>query len=252
VKWFGTCNDIDDLKRLGQELEQRSLELTRSNEELQHFAHIASHDLQEPLRTIGSMSSLLNRRLEGKLDDDTAQLIGFINDGVNRMRALIGGLLEFASMTQKGDTGKKPIDCNRLVDSALMNLQQQISETGAVVTRDPLPTLLAYEPLSRVFENLIGNGLKYHGTTPPQIHISAQGQSDGWMFSIRDNGIGIDMQYADRIFDSFQRLHTRTQYAGTGLGLSISRKIVERHGGRISVESTPGVGSTFYFTVPDQ
>jgi PAS domain S-box-containing protein len=252
VKWFGTCNDIDDLKRLGQELEQRSLELTRSNEELQHFAHIASHDLQEPLRTIGSMSSLLNRRLDGKLDEDTAQLVGFINDGVNRMRALIRGLLEFASMTQKGDGGKKPIDCNRLVDSALMNLQQQISETGAVVTRDPLPTLLAYEPLSRVFENLIGNGLKYHGTSPPQIHISAQAQSDGWMFSIRDNGIGIDMQYADRIFDSFQRLHTRTQYAGTGLGLSISRKIVERHGGRISVESTPGIGSTFYFTVPDQ
>ena len=250
VRWFGLVTDVEDLKRLGSELEKRSQELARSNEELQRFAYAASHDLQEPLRTIGSMTALLSTRYRGKFDSEADRLLEFIDTGVHRMRTLIGDLLEFATVTEETARPKEPVDCNDLVDAVLENLREKISATGARIIRDSLPVIPADEQLGRVFQNLIGNALKYRGEKAPEIHISARRNGGIWLFSVQDNGIGIDMQHAEKIFRLFQRLHTRSEYEGTGLGLNISKRIVERHGGRIWVESVPGEGSVFYFTIP--
>ena len=233
-------------------LEQANEDLRRSNRDLEQFAYIASHDLQEPLRAVGGFVTLLQQRYRGSLDEKADRYIGEIVDGVSRMHALINGLLEYSRVgTRGGDLQWAP--AGKALDEALANLRMSIEQSGAVVTSEPLPTVCS-DPaqLMHLFQNLIGNAIKFRSEPPPQVHVGAKHRDREWLFSVRDNGIGIDPQYADRIFMIFQRLHTRNKYPGTGIGLAICKRIVERHGGRIWFESQPGQGSTFYFTMPDQ
>ena len=224
-------------------------ELQRSNSELEQFAYIASHDLQEPLRMVGSYTSLLERRYKGKLDADADEFIGFAMEGVTRMRSLINDLLTY-SRVGKEEKPSAPTDSRAALDRALANLRVTIAERGAVVVAGQLPMVMGNPPqLTQVFQNLIGNGLKFCKEGQPEVRVSAERQGGEWVFSVSDNGIGIDQQYADRIFLIFQRLHKRDEYEGTGIGLAICKKIVERHGGRIWVESEPGKGATFRFTL---
>jgi signal transduction histidine kinase len=242
--------DISERKRAEETLLQRTAELQRSNEELQQFAHIVSHDLNEPLRMVASYVQMLAERYQGKLDADADEFIRYAVEGARRMQALIQDLLTY---TRVGATTQEftAVDCEALLQDTLGNLQLAIKESGVAVTHDPLPTVRSEgKQLGPVFQNLIGNALKFRSTVPLRIHISARPDGRQWIFSIRDNGIGIDPRHAARIFDVFQRLHTRTEYPGTGIGLAICKKIVERHGGRIWVESELGKGATFLFTLP--
>jgi PAS domain S-box-containing protein len=248
--------DITERERAEEAQARLTADLERSNRELEQFAYVASHDLQEPLRMVHSYTQLLGRRYKGKLDADADEFIAFAVDGASRMQRLISDLLAYSRV---GTRGKEfaPTNCETIVDQALTNLQVAIQESGATITRDPLPTLMADDvQLVQLFQNLIGNAIKFHGAAPPHVHVSAQKTSEVsktsevWKFSVRDNGIGIDMQFAGRIFGIFQRLHARGEYPGTGIGLAICQRIVERHDGRIWVESEPGKGSTFYFTIP--
>lgn len=234
-----------------EELKKMSEELRRSNEDLQQFAYVASHDLQEPLRGVASFTKLLEKRYKGKLDEKADEFIDYIIDGASRMQMLIKDLLEYSQVSAQGITFR-PVNCSVALEQAIYNLRSAIEESGAEVTYDLLPTVIGEEAqLSRLFQNLIGNALKFRNQEPLKIHISAHREEDEWIFLIRDTGIGIDPKQADRIFVIFQRLHTREKYSGTGIGLAICKKIVERHGGRIWVESEPGKGSTFYFTIPE-
>jgi light-regulated signal transduction histidine kinase (bacteriophytochrome) len=234
----------DAEKRLAQKVEQ----LNRSNEELGQFAYIASHDLQEPLRMVASYMQLLSRRYKGKLDSDADEFIAFAVDGANRMQRLIQDLLAYSRVETKGNDLLNTSSEGAL-QQALMHLHGAIEESGALVTHDPLPVVLADEgQLTQLFQNLIGNAIKYQGPGVPRVHISAVGGGGRkWIFSVKDNGLGIDPQYFQRIFGMFQRLHKREEFAGTGIGLAICKKIVERHGGSISVQSRLGQGSTFQF-----
>lgn len=259
---FAAARDITEKKAAEAELEKyrlhledlvknRTEELARSNKDLEQFAYVASHDLQEPLRAVSGFVELLKRNLEKSLDEKTSEYMNFTIDGAKRMQSLINGLLEYSRV---GTQGKKPqkVNSKEAFEEALVRLQAGIEESGARITADKLPMVYFDDmQLARLFQNLIGNAIKFRSDQAPQIHVSAVRQDAGWRFAVRDNGIGIEPQYAERIFMIFQRLHTRKTYAGTGIGLSICKKIVERHGGRIWVESTPGRGSTFYFTVPD-
>jgi len=246
-----TVRDISDRKRAEEALAQRSEELQHSNAELQEFAYVASHDLQEPLRMVSSYVGLLARRYEDALDDDAREFIGYAVDGANRMQALINDLLQYSRVGTKG----KPFaltDCEEVLDDVLANLEVAVKEAGARVTHDPLPRVIAdRSQLARVFQNLISNALKFC-EGPPAIHVSAEKTDGQWRFSVRDNGIGIEPDQQEQVFVVFHRLHGRKEYPGTGMGLAITKKIVERHGGRIWVESEPGEGSTFRFTVPER
>jgi len=232
-----------------QSLEKQAQELARSNRELEQFAHIASHDLQEPLRMVSSYTQLLQRRYKNKLDSVANEFIGYAVDGAKRMQTQINDLLAYSRVTTQGNSFEAT-NCSDIFETAVTNLTAVIEDSGAMVTRDPLPTLPAdAAQLVSVFQNLIGNGIKYHGDQPPRIHVSAVESGDEWLFSFKDNGIGIEAAFAERIFVIFQRLHSKTKYGGTGIGLAICKKVVERHGGRIWVESEPQKGSTFYFTL---
>ena len=243
------ATDITERKRAEEKARLLLAELDRSNKELGQFAYVASHDLQEPLRMVSSYTQLLARRYQGKLDANADEFIAYAVDGANRMQRLINDLLAYSRVGTRGKEFE-PTDCAAAFDLALANLQAATVENGAVVTRDPLPTLMADKlQIGQLFQNLIGNAVKYHGAEPPRVHVSAERKGDDWVFSVRDNGIGIDPQYAERIFVIFQRLHTREEYPGTGIGLAICKKIVERHGGRIWMESQLGSGTTFYFTI---
>jgi len=224
------------------------LELNRSNEELGQFAYVASHDLQEPLRMVASFTELLARRYKGKLDSDADEFIGFAVDGARRMQRLIQDLLAYSRVATKGND-LLHTSSEEALRRALMNLRGAIEESGALVTHDPLPTVMADErQLIQIFQNLIGNAIKYQNPGVPRIHISAARNADKkWTFSVKDNGLGIDPQYFEKIFVIFQRLHKRNEFSGTGIGLAICKRIVERHGGTISVESQLGHGSTFTF-----
>ncbi|MBD2109622.1 response regulator [Nodosilinea sp. FACHB-13] len=236
-----------------QLLEQETLqrqELARSNAELQQFAYIASHDLQEPLRMVTSYLQLLERRYKGQLDADADDFIQFAVDGALRMRTLINDLLTYSRIGTRGHAFELT-SCTAAVEQAIANLQLAIEESGAVVTYPDLPLVQA-DPtqLVQLFQNLIGNAIKFHGEAPVRIAIAVSQTEDDWLFSVQDNGIGLDPQYADQIFVIFQRLNNRTHYPGTGIGLAVCKKIVERHGGRIWVEADLDQGSTFYFTIP--
>jgi len=232
-----------------EQLHQSNRELERSNSELQQFAYVASHDLQEPLRMVMSYTGLLARRYQGKLDADADEFIAYAVDGARRMQELINDLLSYSRV---GTQGREftAADCEAVLARTLTNLELAIQESGARVCHEPLPTVSADEvQLHQLFQNLIGNGIKYRREGPLEIHVTCKPEGSHWLFSVRDNGIGIEPQYHERIFTIFQRLHTREQYPGSGIGLAICKKIVERHGGKIWVESEPGKGSTFYFTL---
>jgi PAS domain S-box-containing protein len=227
-------------------------DLARSNSELERFAYVCSHDLQEPLRTIGGFVQLLERRYRDRLDDTAERWISYSVDGVKRMQQLISDLLAYSRVT-RGNHQAAPVDTTIMISCVLRNLRAAIAESGAEVTYDPLPGITGNAPqIVQLFQNLIGNAIKFRSEAPPRVHLSAQPHPDGWLFSVKDNGIGIDPKDGARIFDIFQRLHERTEYPGTGIGLAICQKIVEAHGGRIWVESQPGSGAVFYFTIPEK
>lgn len=227
-------------------------ELKKSNAELERFAYVASHDLQEPLRAISGCVQLLERGYREKLDAKASELIGHTVEGVARMKGLIDDLLAYSRVV-KTHTKLKPLDLQAMLAQAQRNLEAAIAESAAVIDCDKLPTVHG-DPtqLTLLFQNLLGNAIKFRGTQAPLIHVFAERQPGFWKIGVRDNGIGIDQQYFERIFDLFQRLHTRDVYPGTGLGLSICQKIVRAHGGEIWLESTVGQGTTFFFTFPDQ
>jgi signal transduction histidine kinase len=242
----------EQVERRTQQLSATATDLARSNTELEQFAYVASHDLQEPLRMVSSYLQLLQRKYQGQLDASADKYIAYAVDGAARMQRMINDLLAYSRVMTRG---KAPVatDCERAWSDALANLERRIQENAAVVTHDPLPTVQAdASQLIQVFQNLIGNAIKYHGAETPRIHGSAQRQPGHWLFSVRDNGIGIEPQYFERVFVIFQRLHGKEEYSGTGIGLAVCKKIVERHGGTIWVESQYGAGSTFYFTIPDR
>lgn len=246
---FAMINDISGSKRAADELKRVNEELRRSYAELEQFAHVASHDLQEPLRMITSYLQLIERRYDALLDDDGREFIHFAVDGAKRMKALIKDLLDF-SRTGTDAANRQAVEARLLLENALTNLKTAIEESGAQITTDPLPTIVA-DPIlfTQVFQNLIANAIKFQKGTAPSVHISVQRQAREWIFSVRDNGIGIEPHHRDRIFRIFERLHNSEQYSGSGIGLAITRKIVERHGGQIWVESQPGTGSTFHFSI---
>ncbi len=243
-------NDTTGRKLAEETLARQAHELARSNADLEQFAYIASHDLQEPLRMVSNYVQLLERRYKDRLDTEGLEFITHAVDGARRMQKMIQDLLAYSRVQTRGNPFTR-VDLEKTLDQALANLDLAIEENQVQLTREPLPTLYA-DPLQiqQLFQNLIGNAIKFHSTTPPHIHISAHQETNEWRFAVHDNGIGIPTQSIYRLFTLFQRLNSRQEYPGTGIGLAICKKIVERHGGHIWVESQPGQGSTFYFTLP--
>lgn len=242
-------DEVAELERAHAMLDRRTRELERSNADLEQFAYVASHDLQEPLRKVASFCQLLQKRYQGLLDERGEQYIEYAVDGAKRMQVLINDLLAFSRV------GRKPgehvvVEAGRLVDDALANLEVALSLSGGKVDRGELPEVRV-EPalMTAVFQNLIGNALKFKGETPPEVRVAADRDGEDWVFTVSDNGIGIDAEYAERVFALFQRLHTRNAYPGTGIGLALCRRIVEYHGGRIWLD-TEAEGTTFRFTIP--
>ena len=243
--------DITERKRMMEALEVHAEKLARSNIELERFAYVASHDLQEPLRMVASFTQLLSKRYSGKLDETADRYIDFAVDGAKRMQQLIADLLTYSRVTNK-EIEPRQADSRALVVTAAENLQVAIEESGASVDWDPLPEVWVDQTqFIQLLQNLLANAIKFRQKdAAPRIHVSAEDTGGEWRFSVQDNGIGIDPRHADRIFQVFQRLHTRADYPGTGIGLAVCQKVVERHGGKIWVESEPGAGSTFRFTIP--
>ena len=240
-----------ELFKMRRELKQKSEELERSNTELQQFAYVASHDLQEPLRKIKSFTELLADRYKNKLDEKADKYIGYIVDGATRMQGLIQDILSLSRVNTRVKMFKG-IQSVHALQQALANLQFLIEKNHATIEYATLPAIVADDvQIIQLFQNLIGNAIKFHGKESPRILISTERKNGAYIFSIKDNGIGIEPQYFDRIFAIFQRLHSRQEYSGSGIGLAICKKIVERHGGRIWVESESGKGSTFFFTLQE-
>jgi light-regulated signal transduction histidine kinase (bacteriophytochrome) len=243
--------DISERKRTERTLALYAAELARSNRELEAFASVASHDLQEPLRTVASFTELLAARYGERLDADGHELLDFVVGGVERMSALIEGLLAVSRVGTRG-LPHASVDCERLVRTVVDDLKAAIDATGATVTHGPLPTLPGDgTQLAQLLRNLLDNAVKFRRPgVPPRVRVEASREGDAWLFRVADNGLGIEAQYFDRIFVIFQRLHLHDEYPGTGIGLAVCRRVVERHGGRIWLESEAGVGSTFCFTLP--
>ena len=238
-----TVQDITERKRAEKELQ-------RSNEELQQFAYVASHDLQEPLRMVSSFLQLLQQRYGGELDERADEYIYYAVDGAARMKRLINDLLQYSRVATRGKP-LRPVSSQEIFDEVLKDLQVIIQEQTATITHEPLPMIRGDRTQVRqLLQNLMGNAIKFHGDEPPRIHVCAERENGMWRFAVRDEGIGIEQRHAERVFVIFQRLHGKTKYEGTGIGLAICKKIVERHGGRMWLESEPGAGSTFYFTLP--
>lgn len=247
-KQIGAIESIRDISAI----KATEANLARSNQELEQFAYVASHDLQEPLRKIAGFTELLANRCKGSLDDKSESYMAYIVDGATRMRSLINDLLCY-SRIMRSDREPAETDCAEVVSKVIQDMELAIGESQTEILCGPLPVILADRTqLGQLFQNLIGNGIKFRGAASPKITINAVVQGDDWLFSVADNGIGIAPEFYDRIFAIFQRLHTRAEYPGTGIGLAVCQKIVERHGGKIWVESTPGSGSTFFFTIPER
>jgi signal transduction histidine kinase len=235
-----------------KELAAKAEELARSNAELELFAHVASHDLQEPLRTVAGCMELLERRYKGRLDENADEFIEFARDGAKRMQRMIDDLLTCARVQTHGKPFQA-VDCNHVAGEVMKNLEAAITQHNAAVTWDELPTVTGdHTQLVQLLQNLVGNAIKFHGDQPPRVSVSAKRSGRQWVFSAQDNGIGMEPQYQDRVFQVFQRLHTRDEYPGTGVGLAVCRRIVDRHGGRIWFESELGKGTTFYFTLSEE
>ncbi|GEM_PF-1901320 len=251
-KIVGTLSSGEDItarRKAEEELKEKAEELRRSNQELERFAYVASHDLQEPLRMVSSYVGLLARRYKGKLDSDADEFINFAVDGATRMQRLINDLLTYSRV---GTRGKEPVptDSNEVLKRALTNLKVAIEEKNAEIECQPLPVVLADErQLEQLFQNLVGNALKFT-RGKPRVEVRAERVDGMWRFAVKDNGIGIDPKFSEKVFEIFQRLHTREEYPGTGIGLAVCKKIVERHGGKIWFESEVGKGTTFFFTLP--
>ena len=249
---YAIARDITERKRAEDMLKDTAAELKRSNDELSQFAYLASHDLQEPLRMVASFLQLLEKRYEGMLDADGKNFIHFAVDGAKRMQSLIHDLLSL-SRVQTRAKPPVPTDCAAIFRNVMDNLQIAIAEAGATVTCDNLPVIVADSTqIAQLFQNLIDNALKFRGRDPVRIHVGAVRRNDEWEFSVSDSGIGIEPQFFDRIFGIFQRLHAGKEFPGTGIGLAVCKKIVDVHGGRIWLESNPGNGTAFFFTIPDK
>lgn len=243
--------DARDRRDRETELSRLVAELRRSNEDLEQFASVASHDLQEPLRMVTSYMELLSRRHSDQLDDRAKKYVAYAADGARRMKLLIDDVLAYSRIRTSGLRPRR-CDIEAIVSAAISDLSVAVQESKAEVTHGALPTVQAdASQLEQLFRNLIGNAIKFRSEEAPRIRVEAQRLESGWQFCVADNGIGFDLEHADRIFDMFQRLNERGQYGGSGIGLAISRRIVERHGGRMWAESTPGVGSRFLFELPD-
>lgn len=241
----------DALDQANTELKNQSMELKRSNEELEQFACMVSHDLHEPLRTVSSYIQLLDKRYKDKIDHDASDFISHAVDGTNRMQWLINDLLKY-SRIQSFENAFEETICSDILGQVKNNLQIAIEKSSALITNDMLPTINANPAqIMQLFQNLLDNAIKFAGELPPRVHVSADKKGNEWIFSVNDKGIGIDPQFNERIFLIFKRLHGRDRYPGTGIGLAVCKRIVERHGGRIWVESESGNGTTFYFTIPE-
>lgn len=239
-----------ELEREAAERKRTLAELTRSNQELGQFAYVASHDLKEPLRKVHVYLQLLERRYQGQLDEEAHQFIAYAVNAAERMQKLVQDLLAYARVGSRGKAFER-VDCVVAFDEAVANLDTAIRESGAAVTRGSLPTVWGDgTQLVQLFQNLLGNALKFRAAQAPQVHVEAERKETEWRFAVRDNGIGIDPRFVDRLFVLFQRLHNQSEYPGTGIGLAICKKIIERHEGKIGVESEPGRGATFWFTLP--
>jgi signal transduction histidine kinase len=241
---------LSDLKKTQDELDQKSQDLARSNAELEQFAYVAAHDLKQPLIVAGAYINRLRRLYKEKLDPNSERFIVYISDAMSRMEALINALLAYARAGAKTNE-LKVTNCNEVMELATTDLQAEIEKSGAIVTHDPLPIVLADDlQIGQLFQNLISNGIKFRKERPPHVHLSAEWKEKEWVFCFCDNGIGIDPKDVSAVFEIFKRLHSHSEYQGNGIGLATCKKIVEHHGGRIWVESEPGKGSKFYFTIP--
>ena len=244
--------EIQERRRAEKLLAEQARELARSNADLEQFASVASHDLQEPLRMVASYTQLLGKRYRNRLDEDADEFMGFIVDGALRMQRLINDLLTFSRVGSRGK-GFQPVDLAASVAQVRINLRAAIDESGARISTGTLPVVNAdATQMEQLLQNLIGNAIKFRKGPAPSVHIDARREDAAWRITVQDDGIGIDARYAERIFVIFQRLHTAAEYPGTGIGLAICKKIVERHGGQIGVHSTPGEGASFSFTLPDR
>jgi PAS domain S-box-containing protein len=244
--------EIHERRRAEKLLAEQARELARSNADLEQFASVASHDLQEPLRMVASYTQLLGKRYRNRLDGDADEFMGFIVDGALRMQRLINDLLTFSRVGSRGK-GFQPVDLATSVAQVRINLRAAIDESGARISTGTLPVVNAdATQMEQLLQNLIGNAIKFRKGPAPRVHIDARREDAAWRIEVQDDGIGIDARYAERIFVIFQRLHTAAEYPGTGIGLAICKKIVERHGGQIGVQSTPGEGTSFSFTLPDR
>ena len=243
-------NQLRKTRIVEAELEHRSHELERSNRDLAQFAYVASHDLRAPVRAIKSFAQILEKEYKDKLDGEDNEYLDFIVGGAGRLESLIDDLLAYSRVGTQGKSFE-PVDCSSIFDQVIADLRVEIEQHSAEVSRSALPTLMADgSQMGQLFQNLLSNAIKFHGEDAPRVYASVERKEDCWLFSVRDNGIGIEPQHSERIFAMFQRLHTQEEYPGTGMGSAICKKIVQRHGGDIWVKSELGKGSTFYFTIP--
>ena len=248
TSWIISCTDIDNIKRTEESFKVLSQELNRSNKELEEYAYVASHDLKEPLHVVSSFVNLLEKRFQTKLDEQDQKYLKYIKEGVEQSQRLIKDLLEYSRIGKEKSFGA--VDINAILTEVKTNLKTFIDQENAVINYDLMPVITANNlGMVQLFQNLIVNAIKYRSPKPLEINIKATLDGDRWIFSVKDNGIGIDPQFKERIFEMFQRLHLKTEYSGTGIGLAICKKIVENHGGKIWVDSIPGEGTTFYFSI---